>query len=84
MLPVLLKSGALTNPVPFGTVVQRWLLATERDRIDVGLSFESPSMRTSSVSYTVVMFVFVHLFQCGRKFWKVGIPIPSSYATGSN
>ena len=37
-------SGALRDPVPFATVVQRWLLATDRDRIAVGLSFESPSM----------------------------------------
>ena len=29
----------------FDTVVQRWLLASDRDRTAVGLSFESPSLR---------------------------------------
>ena len=39
---VLLTSGALSDPVLFDTVAQHWLLAIDRDRIAVGLSFESP------------------------------------------
>ena len=39
-----LKSrGSAPAWVPFDNV-QRWLLATDRDRIAVGLSFESPSI----------------------------------------
>ena len=49
---VLLTSGSLSNPVPIDTVVQHWLLATDRDRIAVDLSFESPSMH-KTLSYTV-------------------------------
>ena len=43
-MPLLLKYCALSDPVPFNTVVQRWLLATDHDHIAVGLPFESPSM----------------------------------------
>ena len=38
-------AGALSDPVRINTVVQRWLQATDSDRIAVGLSFESPSMQ---------------------------------------
>ena len=41
---VLIKSGALSDPVPFDTMVQHSLLATDCDRIAVGLVFEFPSM----------------------------------------
>ena len=46
LLPVLLTSGALSDLVLFDTVVQHWLLAINRDRIAVGLSFESPPVCT--------------------------------------
>ena len=42
LLPILLTSGALGDPVLFDTVVQHWLLAVDRDRIAVGLLYESP------------------------------------------
>ena len=42
MLPLLFTSGALSDPVLFESVVQHWLSAIDRDRIAVGLSFESP------------------------------------------
>ena len=42
VLLVLLTSGALSNLVLIDTVIQRWLLAINRDCIAVGLSFESP------------------------------------------
>ena len=45
-LPVLLTSGALSIPVLIDTAVQHWLLAIDRDCIAVGLSFESPPVRT--------------------------------------
>ena len=44
MLSVLFTSGALSDPAFFDTVSQHWLLAIGRDRIAVGLSFESPSI----------------------------------------
>ena len=43
---MLFKSGALSDPVLFDTVVQLWLLAIDCDRIAVGLSFESPPVCT--------------------------------------
>ena len=41
LLLVLLTSVALRDPVPIDTVVQHWLLATNRDCIAVGLSLVS-------------------------------------------
>ena len=38
-------SVLLSNVILINTVVQHWLLATDRDHISVGLSFESPSVR---------------------------------------
>ena len=43
-LSILLKSGTLSDLVPFDTVSQCWLMAIDHDCIAVGLSFESPSM----------------------------------------
>ena len=39
---MLFTSGALSDPVFFESVVKHWLSAIHRDRIAVGLSFESP------------------------------------------
>ena len=52
-----IKSGALSDPVPFDTGVQRWLLATNRDCIAVGLSFESPSMRKN---YCLILLQYIN------------------------
>ena len=51
MLLVLLTSGALSDPVLFGTIVQHRLLAIDRDRIAVGLSLESPPARVHMAMY---------------------------------
>ena len=48
-MPVLLTSGALSDPVLRDTVVQHWLLAIDRDSIAVGLSFESPPVHTTPI-----------------------------------
>ena len=49
LLPAQSKSGVLCNPVPFDTVVQRWLLATDSDCIAVGFSFGYSSIRENMV-----------------------------------
>ena len=59
LLPVLLTSGALSDPVLFDAVVQHWLLAINCDRIAFGLLFESPLVCTSCflLSYVIMLFI---------------------------
>ena len=70
-MPVLLTSGALSDPVLFDTVVRHWLLAINCDHIAVGLSLslhplvqkKNSYVVTSSASHALVLFHFA----CWRK-----------------
>ena len=67
-MPVLFTFGALSNPVLFDTVVQHWLLAVDRDRIAVGLSFEFPPVcivKCFMESWPTTMIIInLYAYQC--------------------
>ena len=73
-MPVLFTSGALSDLVLFDTVVQHWLLAIDRDRIAVGLSFESPPIRTiclSAESYRPCKDVWISMQTVHRGSYRI-------------